>query len=73
MLSNEYINVVMSNQLKTIHKTYKLPFRTGEEDRFNRFLEETGRKAGPYLRVQVMKAVKSWESDLTDEVIELKK
>ena len=52
----------MSVQNETIRVTVKLPFKTGEPERFTEFLEATGRKAGPYLSVLAMAAVRDWES-----------
>ncbi|WP_041866104.1 hypothetical protein [Sediminispirochaeta smaragdinae] len=39
-----------------------IPFNTEEKSRFIFFLKATGRKAGPYLKVEMMNRVKEWEA-----------
>lgn len=50
-----------------------IPFRPGERDRFEKFIDSTGRKVGPFLRIIVMRSVEQWEKsgDKTDEIHEV--
>ena len=67
------INLTMSVHSETLHVTVKVPFKKGEPERFKAWLEATGRKAGPYLRVIAIEAVESWESmSKTDQAVDLR-
>ncbi|WP_041866037.1 hypothetical protein [Sediminispirochaeta smaragdinae] len=39
-----------------------IPFSEDERNRFVTFLESTGRKAGPYLKIEMMNRVREWEA-----------
>ena len=51
----------MSIQTDTLSKNIKVPFLEGEEDRFKTFLRSSGRKAGPYLRVLILREIERAE------------
>jgi len=36
-------------------KKIDIPFRAGERERFERYLEETGTKAGPLVRILIIR------------------
>ena len=43
-------------------QSLRIPFTKEERERFNRFIKETGRSAGPWVRVVILKELEREES-----------
>lgn len=57
---NILMNVSKQQQDERLRAT--IPFTEDEQERFRAFLKATGRKAGPFLRIEAMKRVEEYEA-----------